>query len=133
MSAENVEVVLRGYDHFRATGDFLAEIMAPDYVWDMSTFVGWPEQQEYHGVEGARQFLAEWTAPFEQWRIEQEQVIDAGEHVVVILHQRGRHRTTGMPVDMRLAQVFTVRDGLQVRMEMYADPEEALAAAGVKG
>jgi ketosteroid isomerase-like protein len=63
MPSEALELVQRGYAHFRATGDFLDEIMAPDYVWDMSTFEGWPEQQLYHGVEGARQFMATWTAP----------------------------------------------------------------------
>ena len=37
-----------------------------------------------------------------------------------------------MPVDMLLAQVFTLRDGLQTRMEMYADPAEALKAVGLE-
>jgi len=32
---------------------------------------------------------------------------------------------------MRLAQVFTVRDGRQVRMKMYDDPEDALKAVGL--
>jgi len=33
---------------------------------------------------------------------------------------------------MRFAMVFTVRDGLETRMEMYADPAEAFAATGVE-
>jgi ketosteroid isomerase-like protein len=32
---------------------------------------------------------------------------------------------------MTFGQVFTVRDGKQVRMEMYADLAEALEAAGL--
>jgi ketosteroid isomerase-like protein len=36
-----------------------------------------------------------------------------------------------MPVDMDLAQVWTIRDGKEFRMEMYANPEEALEAAGL--
>jgi ketosteroid isomerase-like protein len=32
---------------------------------------------------------------------------------------------------MLLAQVFTVRDGRETRMEMYADPAEALKAVGL--
>jgi hypothetical protein len=32
---------------------------------------------------------------------------------------------------MRFAQVFTLRDGLETRMEMYADPTEALKAVGL--
>jgi len=32
MSQENVEVVRRAYEHRHATGDFLEEIIAPDFV-----------------------------------------------------------------------------------------------------
>lgn len=46
MSQENVEIVRRGYEHRQASGDFLEEIIAPDFVWDMSksscsSFGGW--------------------------------------------------------------------------------------------
>ena len=132
MSQQNVEVIRRGFQHFRATGDFLEDLHAPEFVWDMSNFHGWPEQQTYEGREGARRFLREWTAPFDDWRIEVEAIHDAGtDKVVAILHQRGRSRSTGMPVDMRFAQVFTLRDGKQSRMEMYSDPDEALKAVGL--
>jgi ketosteroid isomerase-like protein len=50
----------------------------------------------------------------------------------VIVRQHGRAKTTGMPVDMTFTQVFTVRHGKQVRMQMYADPSEALEAAGLR-
>jgi hypothetical protein len=45
MSQENVEIVRRGYEQFQTRGQFLAEIATPDFVWDMSGFRGWPEQQ----------------------------------------------------------------------------------------
>jgi ketosteroid isomerase-like protein len=131
MSQESMEVVRRGYEHFQATGDFLDEIYAPDFVWDMSTFRGWPEQQLYPGLDGARRFIEDWTAPFDDWSIEAEAFYDAGEKVVAILRQRARSKSTGLPVDMLLAQVFTVRDGRETRMEMYADPAEALKAVGL--
>jgi ketosteroid isomerase-like protein len=133
MSRKNVELVRRGYEHFQATGDFLDELLAPDFVWDMSTFRGWPEQQLYYGVAGARHFIADWTAAFEEWEISAHELRDGGaDKVVAILRQRARSRTTGVPVDMLLAQVFTVRDGRQTRMEMYADPAEALKAVGLE-
>jgi hypothetical protein len=34
-------------------------------------------------------------------------------------------------VDMRFAQVWTLRDGQAIRMQMYASPEEALEAVGL--
>jgi ketosteroid isomerase-like protein len=132
MSQENVELVRRGYAHRQARGDFLAEVLAPDYVWDMSHFRGWPEQQTYEGIEEARRFIREWTAAFDDWEIEVVALHDAGgDKVVGVLRQRGRSKTTGLPVEMLYAQVFTIRDGKQTRMEMYADPDEALKAVGL--
>ncbi len=131
MSAENVATVQRGYDHVIATGELLMEIAHPDFVWDMSTFRGWPEQQTYEGIEGARQFLAEWTSAWEDWELELKELVDAGDEVVAIVHQSGRSKATGLPVDMDFAQLWTFRDGKQLRMRMYADPDEALRVAGV--
>jgi ketosteroid isomerase-like protein len=131
MTRENVEIIQRGYAHFAATGDFRPEIIASDFVWDMSHFRGWPEQPTYEGIEGARSFLRDWLDAWDDWEVEVEAFHDAGDKVVVIVHQHGRSKTTGLRVDMVFGQVWTIRDGKQARMEMYADPAEALEAAGL--
>jgi ketosteroid isomerase-like protein len=133
LSRANLEIVRRGWDHFLATGELLDEILAPDFAWDMSTFRGWPEKGLYLGVEGARSFLRDWTAPFDDWTIELQALHDAGERVVSVCRQRGRSKTTGIPVEMLFGMVWTVRDGMETRMEMYAEPGEALNAAGLEG
>ena len=92
MSQDDVERFRRGFEHFAATGEFLAENVHPDFVWDMSTFRGWPEQPTYLGIEGARQFHSEWAGAWDDWEIEAEDDIDAGERIVVVLRQRGRSR-----------------------------------------
>jgi uncharacterized protein len=129
MSQENVETIRRGYAHWKATGEIRAH---PDFVWDVSR-LGWPDQQIYPGAEGANRFNAEWADAWDGWELEAEEYIDAGESVVVIVNQRGRSKATGIPVDMRFAQVWSFRDGQAVRMQMYADAEEALEAAGLPG
>jgi len=133
MSQENVDLVKRGWEHFQTHGDPPEQLMSPDFVWDMSTFrdiLG--VDAEYVGAEGVRRFLRDWTEAFDDWRIEVESYHDAGEDTVVTLAvQRGTFRAGGVPVEMRIGQVWTVRDGLEVRMEMYADPDEALRAAGL--
>jgi hypothetical protein len=45
------------------------------------------------------QFMAEWADAWDDWEVEAEDFIDAGERVVVILNQRGRSKATGIPVD----------------------------------
>ena len=132
MSRENVEIVKRGFEHFQATGEMLAEIVSPDFVWDMSKFTGWPEQQVYEGIEGARTFIRDWSAAWDGWRLEIEAFHDAGEEVVAVVRQHGRSKTSNVDVDMRFAQVFTLRDGRETAMVMYADPDEALKAVGLE-
>jgi ketosteroid isomerase-like protein len=131
MSAENVERIRRGYEHFVRTGEPLGEDTSPDFVWDMSTFRGWPEKQTYEGADGMREFIADWTEAWDEWRLEVVELKDAGDDVVAIVHQSGRSKTTGLAVDMDFAQVWSFEDGQQTRMRMYADPHEALRAAGL--
>ena len=57
-----------------------------------------------------------------------------GEFLPEITHPDfvwGRSKSTGVQVEMHFGQVFTLADGKQLRMEMYADPAEALEAAGL--
>jgi ketosteroid isomerase-like protein len=132
VSRANVEIVKRGWEHFLATGEQPEEVIAPDFVWDMSTFRDLMGiQPHYEGVEGIRRFLQDWTEPFDDWQIDVEAFHDAGDRVVAVCRQRARSKTSGVPVDMTFAQVFTLRDGLETRMEMYADPDEALKAVGL--
>jgi ketosteroid isomerase-like protein len=132
MSAENVETMRRGYERFIATGDPPEDTIAPGFVWDMSTFRGWPERKRYEGIEGMRVFMANWTATWEDWWLEIEELLDAGNQVVAIVRQSGLSKATGLPVDVRFAQLWTLADGKQTHMRMYADPEEALRAAGLR-
>jgi hypothetical protein len=46
------------------------------------------------------------------------------------VRQSGRSKTTGLPVDMRFAQLWTLA-GKQTSMRMYPGREEALRAAGL--
>ena len=127
--ASNVEIVRGGYEHFGATGELDVEIIAPDFVWDMSHFEGWPEEPTYEGVDGARTFLKTWTEGWDDWSLKLESLVDAGDLVVAIMRQSGRSKTTGLPVDMEFGMVWTLRDGKQAHMAMYADPGEAMRAA----
>ena len=130
MSQENVEIVRRRYEHLAATGEHFTETTS-DFIWDMSKFRGWPEQQTYEGVEEARGFLRNWIATWDDWELEVEALHDAGDKVVAIMRQRGRSKASGLPVDMAFGQVWTIRDGKLARMDMYADPVEALEAVGL--
>ena len=127
----NLAIVRRGYEQFATTKQFVTSV-TPDFVWDMSNFHGWPEQQVYEGVEGARSFLTDWASAWNEWELEIEALHDAGERVVAVMHQRGRSKGTGVQVDMLFAQVWTLRGGEWMRMDMYSDSSEALKAVGLE-
>lgn len=126
MSQENVEIIRRGWEHWKATGELRAH---PDFVWDVSN-LGWPGRQVFAGVEGANEFIAEWADAWDRWEIEVEDYIEAGDRVVAIVNQRGCAKGTGVSVEMHFAQVWAFRDEQAIRMDMYSSLDEALEAAG---
>jgi ketosteroid isomerase-like protein len=133
MSQENVEIVRRLYERFDETHLPVAAMLAPDFAWDMSTFGGWPEDPVYYGADGMAKFLATWLENFDEWELRPMGLLDAGDDVVVAtVWQRARSKGSGATVDMTFAQVWTLRDGLAVRMAMYADPTQAREAVGLQ-
>jgi ketosteroid isomerase-like protein len=54
-----------------------------------------------------------------------------GEHVYVAIALAGAGRSSAVQMDARFFDVFTVRDGLILRIEEYTDQPEALEAVGL--
>jgi ketosteroid isomerase-like protein len=139
VSQENVEALRDAYEWVRVKGTFPAHLAAPDFVWDMSHFHGWPDQQVYEGEQGAQDFFADWGSVWDSWEpaVEElhevvEGLRDAGDKVVAILRVRGRSKMSGTPIEMSMAHIVTFRDGKQVRTDNYSDPHEALKAVGLE-
>jgi len=104
----------------------------PDIEWDTTRFEAWPERTVYRGIDAVRGFVDDdWLGSWEEFEARIEDVRDAGDRVVVFWLQTMTGRGSGVPVEMRMAQVCTVRDGLVVRIENYTDRDEALRAAGL--
>jgi ketosteroid isomerase-like protein len=126
-----MDIVREGYERFLVTREFVGDISTDDFVLDMSNYHGWPEQQAYEGAEGVNAFFREWLAAWDDWEFELEALHDGGDRVVALVRQRGKSKAAGMTVEMSFAQVFTIRDGKQSRLEMYSDRDDALASAGL--
>jgi ketosteroid isomerase-like protein len=61
-----------------------------------------------------------------------EEIIDAGDQVVVVAHHQGRGRASGVDVDTRFYEVYTLREGKVWRVDEYTERAEALEAAGLR-
>jgi ketosteroid isomerase-like protein len=134
MSQENVELVRRGFEAFNRGGrDSRAseEMLATDVVWEVGIGVG-DFDGVYRGRAGVRRFWRTFLDHFEDLRIDVEQLVDCGERVFCVTHAVGRGRHSGATVaGGTVFPVFTVRDGLVVRYQLFADRDRALEAAGL--
>jgi ketosteroid isomerase-like protein len=132
MSQENVEVATRVYEQINQRGlDAAWELLDPDLEWETSPNL--PDAGVYRGRERVRAFLEEqWSvvwggAP----RVDVERAFDCGDDVLLFIRVRGHGSHTEIPLDVRIAQLVTVRGGKAVRVKVFPDREEALEAAGL--
>jgi ketosteroid isomerase-like protein len=68
---------------------------------------------------------------FEKWDYEAGKLIDAGDAVVARVHQWGRGKASGVIVENRFWQVWTLREGKAIKATRHTDKTEALKAAGL--
>jgi uncharacterized protein len=129
MSEESVEVVRRVVQAAEG-GDWDAALAEYDeaVVLDMSRM---PDGGIYHGREGVRDFYVGWLGTWNDFRVEPERLVDAGDQIVDISEVIGIGRGSGAPVRMRTGNVWTVENGKVVRHVGYPDASEALEAAGL--
>lgn len=137
MSQGNVEIVRRlaeavqrGVEQDDPGVIFDTGLLANDAEWVLGApFEGksvWRGRQEY--VE----FMRAWTSEFEDYSIQFEPLIDASDdRVVAIYRQRATGKGSGVPVEWHGGMVIELRDGRAIRTTNYAEPAEALEAAGL--
>lgn len=134
MSRENVELVRWGYAMFAAGDlDAVAELMADDAELPGGGGLGvtGTAAGTRYGPEGFLRGSEDALESFEEYSVEPEDFIDAGETVVVPVRISGRGRTSGATIETRLAHLWVLRDGKVIRSEIYRTVSEALKAAGL--
>jgi ketosteroid isomerase-like protein len=139
VSRDNVELVRRLYAALagegsprefdkRLTDDALGRFLDPGIEW-----VPVPDSvlavESYRGFDGVRRFWTEFVSAWESYRVEPLRFDDAGDQVAVVVHIVGR--THELEVEETRSSLLTVRDGLIIRVDSFADPEGAREAAGL--
>ena len=128
MSQENVEMVRRGIKSVEAFWAMLDEHV----VWDLRGVAPLPDiDPVYTGrdavIEASRHYWGTW----EDYRLDAEEIREAGSSVFVAMRERMRGKGSGVPIDRRWAQVWTFHRGRIIRWELFEDRAEALEAAGL--
>jgi ketosteroid isomerase-like protein len=130
-SPQELETIRRAYDAFnRRDIDGLTTTLDPDLEWH--PLLGELGGGVYRGHDGVRRLVSEIDDTWESFRIELDEVIDAGDLVFVLSRSIGRGKASGVEAEVGLTTVWELRDGRPVRARSYATVEEALAAAGLE-
>jgi uncharacterized protein len=129
MSQENVDAVKAGFDALKR-GDFedLIQRIHPEFEFTTPAALS-VEPDTYRGEEGVRRYFDSFYEAMDEVQFIPDEFIDAGEHVVVPVTLRARGKETGLEVEQRIFQVWSVRDGMASRVEVFATLEEAMDAA----
>ena len=123
------EVLRRTYEAL-ARRDFtaLSELADPDFEMDLTERVLNPAT--YRGAEGLLRFLGEIDELWASMDIDVERVIERGDEVLAVLLVTLTGRGSGVEMESRIAQWWTLRDGKLLRMKLYGDAEAAVAEFG---
>ncbi len=130
MSQKNVEIVARMYAEARTRPEALFEFLDDDIEWE-TTALDMAGTAQGRGPDTVRSFFRSWVGAFEEWDYVAENLIDAGDSVVARIHQWGRGKASGVTVENRFWQVWTIRGGKAIRATHHTDRDKALEAAGL--
>jgi ketosteroid isomerase-like protein len=121
-----IELTRRAIDAFNSNNaEAMIELGVLAFDWSGSIA---PNQGVYEGEEGVHEFVDDNWSMFPELRVEPEEFITRGRHVIVPITVHGRARD-GLPVKATAAQLYTFEDGRPARITLYQNRDEALEAA----
>jgi ketosteroid isomerase-like protein len=139
---EEIQTILTAQDVVAALGDAQAdarvrrkfmELAEPDFEIVMVGPDYASARLEFTGIDGFREAWRDWTSAFESYRIEVEEMIDAGDQVVSFVAMTGKvDAGGGGEITAPGAAVWTVIDSRVRRVEFHLDRNAALRAAGLE-
>ena len=106
----------------------LEELADPEFEMDLTERVLNPAT--YHGAEGLLRFLGEIDELWASMDIDVERVIERGDELLAVLMVTLTGRGSGVEMESRIAQWWTLRDGKLLRMKLYGDADAAVAEFG---
>jgi ketosteroid isomerase-like protein len=100
--------------------------MDPDFEW--RPLEASPVARVYRGREQVRRYVEDWLGTFESLRLDLEDSTEIADRVVAVVRGHGRGRASGVELQTRFCQVWTLRCGAAVAMDEYPTREQALAS-----
>jgi ketosteroid isomerase-like protein len=140
MSHENVEIVRRGIESFnrwaaRPVEPFhqdpdVESLLHPDV--EFHTYPNSPEAGVYRGRDAVIEYNQRLFEQFASVRIEPQELLPAGDRVVVISRQHAVPKAGQATMVVQVVEVWTIRDGLLAERRTFSTRDEALEAVGLR-
>jgi ketosteroid isomerase-like protein len=86
----------------------------------------------FHGLSGLVEGWRDWLTPWESYRFEIEDFVDAGDHVVTPAKVTARTERHGVELDHRAAAVWTIEGGKVTAIRFYLEQDQAFEYARLK-
>jgi ketosteroid isomerase-like protein len=83
----------------------------------------------YKGPDGMIEFIKNITSHIDSIVVVEE-LVEAGDHVIMVGRSRGTITATGQPYEVRLVDVVRLREGKVLRLDIYLDTPAVLEAMG---
>jgi ketosteroid isomerase-like protein len=131
MSQENVAIIRRAAEA-RQRGEQWAEVLGPEFEWDSSAYPGLDIPVRGRGTENFLRFLDRYRRAWIDYEWATKELLDAGDDVVMVVHETARAKGTEMLIERDLVMVWTMRKGRAIRMRGYGTRQEALEAVGLR-
>jgi ketosteroid isomerase-like protein len=131
MSQENVEIVRAIYEAVeRGDLETATSYLHPEIQFH--TYVHAPEAGVYRGKEAVQKYNEDLFGQFESLRIEVEELVDAGDRVIVVTTQHAVPKGGQQEIAVHMVEVWTIRDLLLAERHSYSTKDQALEAAGLQ-
>jgi len=118
-NSPNVSVVRRLYQA-RGNPEVIREVLGSEVRWEVVD--GFPYGAVYKNRDSVlRDFFGRLFADFDEFVANGSEFFESGEHVIALGNYSGRARRTGKRFTARFAHVWTLQDGLIVRLQQCAD------------
>ena len=115
----NVSVVRRLYQA-RGNPEVIRQVLGSEVRWEVVD--GFPYGAVYEGLDSVlRDFFGRLFTDFDEFVANGSEFFESGEHVIALGSYSGRARRSGKRFTARFAHVWTLQDGLIVRLQQCAD------------
>ncbi len=126
-----IHILREAYAAFNR-GDIEAAVKPLDPEIEWSEPKEFPGGGTYRGHSGVASYLTQSRASWAEVNSDPEKFIVSGNRIVVFVHARVRPNGSNEWQEVRLADVYTFRDGKPIAMRAFADRQDALRWAGVQ-